>query len=120
LRNRALAVSTIEVVDHYIEFFNFVKVHAPPGVVPTVASTDGVNFDRQPTPEERGHSSPTCEGCRRRSDDTVGHGSDVANRSARGQPSFRDARCAQMSALSSANPPITKTPSSSASSELSA
>ena len=26
---------------------------APPGVVPPVASTDGVHFDRQPTPEER-------------------------------------------------------------------
>ena len=42
-----------EVVDHYIQFFNFVKATAPPGVVPPVASTDGVNFDRQPKPEER-------------------------------------------------------------------
>lgn len=25
----------------------------PPGVVPPVASTDGINFDRQPLPEER-------------------------------------------------------------------
>ena len=42
-----------EVVDHYIEFFKRVKVNQPPGVVPPVASTDGVHFDRQPLPEER-------------------------------------------------------------------
>lgn len=42
-----------EVVDHYIEFFKSVRVNAPPGVVPPAASTDGVNFDRQPTLEER-------------------------------------------------------------------
>jgi cytochrome c peroxidase len=42
-----------EVVDHYIEFFNRVRAMAPPGVVPVVATTDGVNFDRQPRPEER-------------------------------------------------------------------
>jgi len=42
-----------EVVDHYIEFFKRVRVIAPPGTVPPVASTDGVNFDRQPLPEER-------------------------------------------------------------------
>jgi cytochrome c peroxidase len=42
-----------EVVDHYIEFFKFVRVNAAPGVVPPVASTDGVNFDRQPRAEER-------------------------------------------------------------------
>ena len=48
------SATTLEsVVDHYVEFFNFVKASAPPGVVPPVASTDGVNFDRQPTPEER-------------------------------------------------------------------
>jgi cytochrome c peroxidase len=48
------SAATLEaVVDHYGEFFNFVKANAPPGVVPPVASTDGVNFDRQPTPEER-------------------------------------------------------------------
>jgi cytochrome c peroxidase len=41
-----------EVVDHYIEFFKRVRTTAPPGVVPPVASTDGVNFDRQPLPEE--------------------------------------------------------------------
>jgi len=42
-----------DVVDHYIEFFKRVKVNAPPGVVPPIASTDGVNFDRAPRPEER-------------------------------------------------------------------
>jgi cytochrome c peroxidase len=47
------AATLEEVVDHYIEFFKRVKVVAPPGVVPPVATTDGVNFDRQPMPEER-------------------------------------------------------------------
>ncbi|HKQ16308.1 MAG TPA: hypothetical protein VJT80_23010 [Steroidobacteraceae bacterium] len=42
-----------EVVDHYIEFFKRVKINAAPGVVPPIASTDGVNFDRAPKPEER-------------------------------------------------------------------
>jgi cytochrome c peroxidase len=42
-----------EVVDHYIEFFKRVKVNAAPGVVPPIATTDGVNFDRAPLPEER-------------------------------------------------------------------
>lgn len=42
-----------EVVDHYIEFFKRVRANAAPGTVPPVASTDGVNFDRQPLPEER-------------------------------------------------------------------
>ncbi|HEY6643327.1 hypothetical protein [Povalibacter sp.] len=42
-----------ELVDHYVEFYKFVKANAAPGVVPPVASTDGVNFDRQPQPEER-------------------------------------------------------------------
>jgi cytochrome c peroxidase len=42
-----------EVVDHYIELFKFIKAVAPPGPPPPVASTDGVNFDRQPLPEER-------------------------------------------------------------------
>jgi cytochrome c peroxidase len=47
------AVTLEAVVDHYVEFFNFVKANAPPGVVPPVASTDGVNLDRQPAPDER-------------------------------------------------------------------
>jgi cytochrome c peroxidase len=42
-----------EVVDHYIEFFKRIPLIAPPGVVPPVASTDGVHFDRRPLPEER-------------------------------------------------------------------
>ena len=42
-----------EVVDHYIEFFKRIPLVAPPGVVPPVASTDGVHFDRAPLPEER-------------------------------------------------------------------
>ena len=44
-----------EVVDHYIELFKFIQVSAPPAPVPAppVASTDGVHFDRQPTPAER-------------------------------------------------------------------
>ncbi len=42
-----------EVLDHYDEFFKRVRVVAPPGVVPPILSTDGVNFDRPPTPEER-------------------------------------------------------------------
>lgn len=41
-----------EVVDHYVEFFKRVRAGAAPGVVPPVASTDGVNFDRQPQPAE--------------------------------------------------------------------
>jgi cytochrome c peroxidase len=41
-----------EVVDHYVEFFKRVRANAAPGTVPPVASTDGVNFDRQPQPEE--------------------------------------------------------------------
>jgi cytochrome c peroxidase len=47
------AATLEEVVDHYIEFFKRAKANAPPGFVPPVASTDGVNFDRQPLPEER-------------------------------------------------------------------
>ncbi len=39
-----------EVVDHYIAFFTRAKVV---GVPAPFASTDGVNFDRQPKPEER-------------------------------------------------------------------
>ena len=47
------AATLEEMVDHYIEFFKRVKANAAPGVVPPVATTDGVHFDRQPTPEER-------------------------------------------------------------------
>jgi cytochrome c peroxidase len=47
------AATLEEVVDHYIEFFKFVQANQPPGVVPPVASTDGINFDRQPRPDER-------------------------------------------------------------------
>jgi cytochrome c peroxidase len=47
------AATLEEVVDHYVEFFKRVRANAAPGVVPPVASTDGVNFDRMPTQEER-------------------------------------------------------------------
>jgi hypothetical protein len=48
------AATLEEVVDHYIEFFKRVRVNAVAlGVVPPAASTDGVNFDRAPKPEER-------------------------------------------------------------------
>jgi cytochrome c peroxidase len=47
------AATLEEVVDHYIEFFKRIPAVAPPGVVPPVASTDGVHFDRKPLPEER-------------------------------------------------------------------
>jgi cytochrome c peroxidase len=42
-----------EMTDHYIEFFKLVEATAPAGVVPPVASTDGVRFDRKILPEER-------------------------------------------------------------------
>jgi cytochrome c peroxidase len=49
------SAATLEaVVDHYIEFFKRVKANTQPGAPPPpVATTDGVHFDRQPTPEER-------------------------------------------------------------------
>ena len=49
------SAATLEaVVDHYIEFFKRVEVNAPVGgPVPPIATTDGVNFDRRPTLEER-------------------------------------------------------------------
>ena len=47
------AATLEDVVDHYIEFFKRIPVIAPPGVVPPVATTDGVHFDRRPLPEER-------------------------------------------------------------------
>jgi cytochrome c peroxidase len=42
-----------EVLDHYDAFFKRVFIVRPPNVVPPVLSTDGVNFDRPPVPEER-------------------------------------------------------------------
>jgi cytochrome c peroxidase len=42
-----------EVVEHYIEFYKRVRALAAPGTVPPVASTDGINWDRQPRPEEK-------------------------------------------------------------------
>jgi cytochrome c peroxidase len=47
------AATLEDVVEHYIQFFKFVQASAAPGVVPPIASTDGVHFDRAPTPEER-------------------------------------------------------------------
>jgi cytochrome c peroxidase len=47
------AATLEDVVDHYIEFFKRVQANAAPGVVPPLASTDGVHFDRQPLPAER-------------------------------------------------------------------
>jgi cytochrome c peroxidase len=48
------SADTLEnVVDHYVAFFQRVEANAAPGVVPPVASTDGVHFDRRPTLEER-------------------------------------------------------------------
>jgi cytochrome c peroxidase len=47
------AATLEEVADHYVEFYKRVRVIAPPGVVPPVASTDGVNFDRALQPAEK-------------------------------------------------------------------
>ena len=48
------SAATLEnVVDHYIELFKEIEAVQPPGVVPPVASTDGIHFDRAPKPEER-------------------------------------------------------------------
>jgi cytochrome c peroxidase len=47
------AATLEEMVDHYVEFFKRVQATAPPGVVPPIATTDGVHFDRAPAPEER-------------------------------------------------------------------
>lgn len=42
-----------EVVDHYVAFFAFLEANRPPNAPPPpIASTDGVRFDRKPTPEE--------------------------------------------------------------------
>ena len=42
-----------EVVDHYVEFFKRVPTVAPPGVIPPIITTDGVNMDRALKPEDR-------------------------------------------------------------------
>jgi cytochrome c peroxidase len=47
------AATLDEVADHYVEFYKRVRAIAPPGVVPPIATTDGVNFDRALRPEER-------------------------------------------------------------------
>ena len=47
------AATLEEVVDHYIEFFKRVQANVAPGVIPPIASTDGVHFDRRPSLEER-------------------------------------------------------------------
>ena len=48
------AATLEEVVDHYIEFFKFVETNVAPGApVPPIMTTDGVHFDRRPTPDER-------------------------------------------------------------------
>ena len=48
------AATLEEVVDHYIAFFTRLEVLTPAGAPPPPpATTDGVNFDRKPLPEER-------------------------------------------------------------------
>jgi cytochrome c peroxidase len=47
------AASLEEVVDHYIEFFRRVVVITPPGTISPVGSTNGIDWDRAPRPEER-------------------------------------------------------------------
>jgi hypothetical protein len=47
------AATLEEVVDHYIEFFKRVVVITPPGTISPVGSTNGVDWDRAPRPEER-------------------------------------------------------------------
>jgi cytochrome c peroxidase len=48
------AATLEEMLDHYDAFFARAEVILPPGgVVPPITTTDGVNFDRRPRPEER-------------------------------------------------------------------
>ena len=48
------AATLEEVVDHYIEFFKFVEANVVPGApIPPIMTTDGVHFNRRPTPDER-------------------------------------------------------------------
>jgi hypothetical protein len=37
-----------QIVDRYVEFYERVEAVPPPGAVPPEATTDGINFDRQP------------------------------------------------------------------------
>ncbi len=47
------AATLEEVVDHYVELFKRVQTQLPPGArMPPIISTDGVNIDRPPAPEE--------------------------------------------------------------------
>ena len=48
------AATLEEMLDHYDALFRRAEVNfVPGGVVPPIATTDGVNFDRRPAPEER-------------------------------------------------------------------
>jgi hypothetical protein len=50
------AATLEEMLDHYDVFFRRAEVNFVPGpgaVVPPIATTDGVHFDRRPLPEER-------------------------------------------------------------------
>ena len=47
------AATLEEVVDHYIEFFKRVVAITPPGTISPVGSTNGIDWDRAPRPEER-------------------------------------------------------------------
>ncbi len=47
------AATLSDVIDHYMQFFKRVQALST-GVPPAVATTDGVHFDRQPAPEEKG------------------------------------------------------------------
>jgi cytochrome c peroxidase len=47
------AATLEEVVDHYIEFFKRVVTITPAGTVSPVGSTNGIDWDRAPRPEER-------------------------------------------------------------------
>jgi hypothetical protein len=47
------AATLEDVVSHYIQLFKRVQAITPPGApLPPIATTDGVNFDRAPRPEE--------------------------------------------------------------------
>jgi cytochrome c peroxidase len=46
------AATLEDVVDHYVEFFKRVRVNTAPNV-PPVLSTNGIDFDRPPAPEDR-------------------------------------------------------------------